>query len=364
MQILAIDVGTGTQDILLFDTDQEPENALKMVMPSPTQIVAEAIRQATAAGADVLLTGFTMGGGPCTWAVQAHVKAGYRAYATPSAARTFDDDLEAVAHMGVRIVSDDEAKRVRGARHIVMRDVDLDAIRRACEIFGVSIEPAAVGVAVFDHGAAPPGYSDRRYRFEFLAERLRAEPALTALAFLSREIPARLTRMRAVAEQVYLDCPLLVMDTPAAAVLGALEDPLVRQANECIAVNIGNQHTLAFRLHNGRVTGLFEHHTGRLTVERLDAWIEELAAGTISNEAVYSDHGHGALLLDDRPMPLDFLSVTGPRRALLRGSRHRPYFAVPYGDMMLAGCWGLVRALAMRVPALSDIMGGRSAVVL
>ena len=38
MQILAIDVGTGTQDILLFDTEKEPENALKMVMPSPTAL--------------------------------------------------------------------------------------------------------------------------------------------------------------------------------------------------------------------------------------------------------------------------------------------------------------------------------------
>jgi len=359
MQILAIDIGTGTQDILLFDTEREPENALKMVMPSPTQIVAEAIRRATAAGADILLTGFTMGGGPCTWAVQAHVKAGYRVYATPSAACTFDDDLAAVTQMGVRIVSEDEVRHLRDVHRVGMRDVDLDAIRRVFETFGVSVEPAAVGVAVFDHGAAPPGYSDRRYRFEFLAERLQAEPALTALAFLSHEVPARLTRMRAVAEQVHLNCPLLLMDTPAAAVLGALEDPRVRQARECIAVNIGNQHTLAFRLRNGRVTGLFEHHTGRLTVDRLDAWIEELAAGTIRNEDVYEDHGHGALLLEDRPMPLSFVSVTGPRRALLRGSRHQPYLAVPYGDMMLAGCWGLVRALAMRVPALEGILSGR-----
>jgi uncharacterized protein (DUF1786 family) len=65
MQILAVDIGTGTQDVLLFDTDQEPENALKMVMPSPTVLLARAIRDATRAGADLLLTGVTMGGGPC-----------------------------------------------------------------------------------------------------------------------------------------------------------------------------------------------------------------------------------------------------------------------------------------------------------
>jgi uncharacterized protein (DUF1786 family) len=46
MQILAVDVGTGTQDVLLFDTEKEPENALKLVMPSPTTRLARAIRQA------------------------------------------------------------------------------------------------------------------------------------------------------------------------------------------------------------------------------------------------------------------------------------------------------------------------------
>ena len=39
MKILAVDVGTGTQDILLFDSTKEPENCLKLVMPSPTDVV-------------------------------------------------------------------------------------------------------------------------------------------------------------------------------------------------------------------------------------------------------------------------------------------------------------------------------------
>ena len=34
--ILAIDVGAGTQDVLLFDPDREPENCLKLVLPSQT----------------------------------------------------------------------------------------------------------------------------------------------------------------------------------------------------------------------------------------------------------------------------------------------------------------------------------------
>ena len=34
MKILAIDVGTGTQDILLFDSRRAVENSVQLVMPA------------------------------------------------------------------------------------------------------------------------------------------------------------------------------------------------------------------------------------------------------------------------------------------------------------------------------------------
>ncbi len=176
MQILAVDIGTGTQDVLLFDTDREPENALKLVMPSPTVLLAQAIRAATQAGQDLLLTGVTMGGGPCAWAAEDHLKAGRRVFATPDAARTFNDDLEEVAASGVQIVDEDEAAGLSGVRHLVMRDLDYDALARAFGAFGVDLDRVdLLAVAVFDHGAAPPGVSDRLFRFEYLAERIRGE---------------------------------------------------------------------------------------------------------------------------------------------------------------------------------------------
>ncbi len=90
MRILTIDVGTGTQDILLFDADTELENSLKLVMPSPTVAIARRIRDATARGVSILLEGVTMGGGPSSWAAEDHVRSGRPVYATPDAARTFD----------------------------------------------------------------------------------------------------------------------------------------------------------------------------------------------------------------------------------------------------------------------------------
>ena len=110
MKILAVDMGTGTQDILLFDSDGPVENSIKMVMPSATQIAASRIRRATATKRPLLLTGVTQGGGPCGWALEDHLRAGGTAAATPEAAQTFDDDLEQVERMGVRVVSEDEAR--------------------------------------------------------------------------------------------------------------------------------------------------------------------------------------------------------------------------------------------------------------
>ena len=92
-RILAIDVGTGTQDILVFEAGTLIENAVQLIMPSPTVLLANRVKQATADQVDLLLTGVTMGGGPGHWAVEAHLRAGLNVYATAEAARTFDDDL-------------------------------------------------------------------------------------------------------------------------------------------------------------------------------------------------------------------------------------------------------------------------------
>jgi uncharacterized protein (DUF1786 family) len=359
MQILAVDVGTGTQDVLLFDTDKEPENALKMVMPSPTVLLARAIRDATRAGAELLLTGVTMGGGPCGWAAEDHLKAGCRLFATPDAARTFNDDLEQVEAMGVEIVSPDEAAALSGARHLTMLDLDYDALARAFATFGVELDRVdLLAVAVFDHGAAPPGTSDRLFRFEYLSERIQTGRGLAAFAFERSQIPPSMTRLQAAASTAPADQPLVAMDTAPAAVLGALEDPVTRGRAEAIVANVGNFHTLAFHLRDGAIAGLFEHHTGKLSRERMEELLAQLANGTISHRELLAEHGHGALVLDPSPGSLGFVAVTGPRRALLAGSRLNPYLAVPHGDMMMAGCWGLVRACARVLPwTASEIEG-------
>jgi len=352
MQVLAVDVGTGTQDILLYDSDREIENCLKLVMPSATLIVARQVKQATRAGRPIVLTGVTMGGGPSAWATMDHIRAGYTVYATPEAARTFDDELEKVESQGISLVSDDEAAQLGDdVARVPMRDFDFDAIRSAFGAFGIRLQPDALALAVFDHGNAPPGYSDRQFRFDYLQERIRAQNRLSAFAFRRGELPHHLTRLRAVEATANFDGPLMLMDTAPAAVLGALADPNVAARESLLAVNVGNFHVLSFRLGPAGIEGVFEHHTGEITLPQLDGFLDRLCDGTLQHRDVFDTMGHGALILEHRPMPGPaFVSVTGPRRSLMRESRHRPYFAVPFGDMMIAGCFGLLSAFAEMYP--------------
>ena len=371
-RVLAVDVGTGTQDILLFESDRTIENCFQMVMPSPTVIVADRIHRATAEGRAVLLTGRTMGGGPCGWAARDHAQAGFSCYATPDAARTLDDDLRMVEREGLQVVDDAETERIRqreGERlvEVTMRDFDGAAIRAALTAFGVDPVVDAVAVAAFDHGAAPPGVSDRRFRFDAITERVRERPDALAFAYRAEDLPADLTRLAAVAADaaLYGDAPVFVMDTGAAALAGALEDPLVRSHAECLIANIGNFHTLAFHLRDGRILSLFEHHTGMLDRAKMEGYLRELAAGTLTNERIFDDSGHGALTLDGHTPINDsatpFLAVTGPRRELLRDSALAPYEATPHGAMMLAGCFGLLRTVAALdsdfAPAIAGVLG-------
>lgn len=367
MRILAIDIGTGTQDILLFDSSQTLENCVKMVMPSPTAIAAQRIREATARRQALALTGFNMGGGPCRWALEDHLKASLAAFATPQAARTFDDDLSQVEALGVKLVSEEEAACLDGAVRVRLADLDLAAIRKALASFDIDTHFDGIALAVLDHGEAPPGVSDRIFRFDHIRRVVTGSESLLGFAYLAGDLPPYLTRMRDVVKQVDETAPSLLLDTGAAAALGALEDAQVARLRRVILVNTGNMHTMATHLEGGRLLGLFEHHTGALTPQQLDTFLDKLANGTLTHREIFDSEGHGCLILRQAATKgKPFVAITGPQRgkfaapARRGGSRPSPtyrrsglspyYQAVPHGDMMLAGCFGLLRAFAARVP--------------
>ena len=368
MRILTIDIGTGTQDIYLYDSRLDVENGFKLVLPSPTMMVHRRIKDATRHQLPVLLSGYQMGGGPSAWAAQAHARAGIPTYATEDAARTLDDELGKVEALGIRIISADEAAGLPSSvLRVEFRDFDFDTITQAFAAFGVSLSRLdAVAVAVFDHGAAPPGVSDRQFRFDYLDQRIRAKNSLSAFAYPAAEVPPILSRLRAVARSAgSVDAPLVIMDTAPAAVLGATFDPAAAAQSRKLIVNVGNFHTLAFRLGDGGLTphmgieGVFEHHTGEIDLPKLESFLRRLASGSLKHEDVFNDMGHGALVYSDRPLDLGAAEfdviVTGPRRSIFQaGAQLRPYFAVPFGDMMIGGCFGLLAAAADVLPSVRD----------
>ena len=363
MRILAVDMGTGTQDILLFDSTQPVENALHMIMPSATEIAARRIRDATREQRPVVLTGLTAGGGPCHWALEHHLEAGLPAYATPEAAKTFDDDLDNVQRMGVTLVSEDEAGGIDGER-VRLRDLDLDAIRAAFSAFDVDTRFDGLALGCLDHGASPPGYSDRLFRFDHLRRVVGERNDLRAFAYLPQELPDYLTRARTLVAAADADAPIVFLDTGPAAALGALQDLQVSAHQEQLLLNLGNMHALAFHLHGTRILSLYEHHTGEVSADQFVDFTQRLIAGTLRHEEVFESKGHGVYYADGpaRPEPVEgpshpagpFLAVTGPQRAKLRGSVLDPYFAVPHGDMMVSGCFGLLWAFAEKHPDQAD----------
>jgi len=340
MSLLAIDVGAGTQDILLYDEEVPIEGSTKMVLPSQTVLVGDRINRSRMRSRNIFLTGPTMGGGASTAAIRWHLAAGLKVFATASSARTINDNLERLAALGIAI--QDEAPE--NVDVIETGDLDLSALRQAFSLFDIDL-PKDLGVAVQDHGFSPDR-SNRIVRFEHIARAIRSGGSLKDFAF--REPPENMTRMRAVRDAlVSAGCRTLLMDTGAAAVFGVASD--LTDDRPSIIINFGNGHTIAAVLASGRITGIFEHHTDELSHEKLRRYVNELADGTIKNSEVFDDGGHGAYI-DSVPGKIERVIVTGPRRQmfLASGAIKEAVAASPGGDMMITGCIGIVQAWKRR----------------
>jgi len=385
-RILAIDVGAGTTDVLFTQPGEPLENAVKLVVPSRTRVVSAQIAAATSRGGTVVFAGETMGGGASTEAMKRHTVAGLRFVAGETAALSFADDLERVRTRGVEIVSDSEAAEMASAasgittasgvaaastrsaaeeRITVVRSGDLDSAGLCAALRHLGMDPAfdAVAVAVQDHGFCPHR-SNRAFRFSLWEKAVRERRPIGDLFYAAADVPIELTRLRAaaglaaelaaemlttgladgvLATDQAARMPVLVADTGPAALYGALPDG----TDDAVLINVGNGHTVVAVALHGCLAGVFEHHTGRLDGPGLVDRLRRFMAGGLGNDEVRADGGHGAVLAAPPPADLPLI-VTGPRRDMLSGSSLPLQFAAPHGDMMLTGCFGLLRALRDR----------------
>ena len=350
LRVLAIDVGAGTQDVLLWNSRLPVENAAKLVVPSQTQVVASRIREVTAAGRPLHLAGLLMGGGESSTAVEAHLAAGLPVSAAADAARTLHNRPDRVAEMGFRI----EEKAPEGAVTVVMGDVDLRALAGALSAFAIDLPPV-VAIAVQDHGYRS-GAGNNDVRAAYLQGLIAGGGDLADMAFTAP--PPGMTRMAAVAKAVP---GVYLMDTGAAAILGVLGDPIVSEAvrsRGAVIVNVGNMHTFAALVRGHRLYGLFEHHTGGMTPVVLRQLVDALRDGALDVDRFRQQFdGHGAALAEDYRAagPFPFVAITGPNRGRMRELGY--YEAAPHGDMMLAGSYGLVEGVLLALAAAGKPTG-------
>lgn len=345
--ILCLDIGSGTQDVLLYYPDREVENCPKLVLPAPARVLAERIRALTLRGCALHLYGHNMGGG-FGGAVRAHKAAGLPVSCTEAAAYSLADDLDSLRAQGYAITQECP----EGAEALLCADFDPAFWRQALTALGLPW-PGLVAACAQDHGFHP-GQSNRRGRF-VLWERLLVEAQGQPGCLLYDVVPPEFTRLADLQRSIG-GGP--VADTGAAAVLGGLFEPSIRDLAEergLTLVNIGNSHTVAFLLFQGRIWGVFEHHTGLLEPGRLWAQLARFRAGGLEFEEVFDDQGHGTMRLEPPTAAQGFAPtlVLGPRRGLLAG--FDVSFPAPGGDMMLTGAFGLVEGLR-----LSGRLGART----
>jgi uncharacterized protein (DUF1786 family) len=204
-----------------------------------------------------------------------------------------------------------------------------------------------VAVAVQDHGVSPKGTSNRQYRIQKMKEFLKKDPRPENLAFRGEEVPTYFLRMKSAVratKRQMSGAEIVVMDTSPAAMLGCLKDPVVEKANSVLAVNVGNGHTIAAIVEDGKILAMMEHHTNLLNSVRLEQLLIDFAEGTLSDKEVFDSGGHGLFYLQETPglSRLEKIAATGPQRNILAQASLPVHFAAPAGDVMMTGSIGLI----------------------
>lgn len=335
MNVFTLDIGKGTQDFLLYIDGENIRNCPKSVFPSPTRIVAEIIRKLAEANEDILLTGYTMGGGPSSKAIIDAAKK-VRVYSYRKPALTISDNLEIVERYGIKIVDEDfNNKKIR---KVELKDVDINFYENILSKLNLEL-PDTLVIAVQDHGFSPRE-SNRKFRFKLFEKLLKKNPYLEN--FLFKDVPPHYNRMTSVVESIRdfgestnREFNVYLIDTVFAAVAGAMLDAKEFPA---LVINFGNGHTIVAVVDKDRrIYSLMEHHTSIIKKIDFDKLIQRFIKGEVTNEEIYNQGGHGAYI--GEVVDVRDVVATGPN--ILLGFRE----ANPVGDVMIVGNLGMLELL-------------------
>lgn len=328
--VLCVDIGAMTQNGLLARPGWDCGEWPRFTMPSPALKIAQRIQELTLLKCGLWLYGKEMGGG-FGHALRAHLAAGLPASATETAAKSIHHDPEAVINMGIQIAE------FCPPGSVPIHTGDFDPAFWACLLRETDLPaPHMILACAQDHGNPAEGArTGRMHAWRALLQE-NNDPA----TWIYEKAPEKLTRLKSL--QQCTGGP--VADSATCAILGALCEPSVfeRCGREGVTIiNAGNTHTLAALVYRAKVCGIYEHHTAKRDLKLLMADLDQFRLHWLPEEEVHASGGHGAAYGEECAAAGGYTPtfILGPKRALLRD---RGTFIAPHGDMIHAGCFGLL----------------------
>ncbi len=368
--ILTIDIGKGTEDVMLFQEDTRFENSLQLVYPSMAQLLAQKMMSDNSNL--ILIDGDTIAGEP--WHKEIYRIAKTRkVIMTEQAARSLKYNLNRVRSKNIKIISDDDFHEMLNkytinnldyynklsddVSYYKLSDIYWKRLLINLELSNISIMNIEnVIICCQDHGEPENiDRSVRDFRIEEIYGKLQNNGLLEDLLVKGNKISKYLPRHRAVigsAEYIFQHLStdnFFVMDSSPAVILGAIYALQSMNIERKIILNLGNGHTLVVYVEHDKVMMIYEVHTSGVDADKIITQIRDLLSGRLTHEKVLNSGGHGVFInahfeylneLELDELLSHKLFVLGPNRKILDRVDNIE-FVHPAGSMMMAGPVGL-----------------------
>lgn len=345
---LAMDIGTGTKDVMHFSARHTLENNIKLVVPTPALVMANNLERHEG---DLRIDGYTMGGGYLAKVLRKHRAAGNRVIMEGMPAFTVRNNIEEIEAAGIEIV-----EHVDNPTHH-FDEIELPLYFDLLGRFGIDPDQIRIiGISAQDHGYNTSEESSRRNRFRYFLEHLKKDCTPRSLVFTDNDLPdvfGRLFSGASCVKRTGKNLRSVLIDTSFSAILGCFLDRNVAALDgPVLYINYGNGHTMACIMNGPQILSFFEHHTRVLKTKPqvMAGYMKRMAEGTLPTDEVFDDDGNGCFTFEPiRFSGLAGIVVTGPQHHLIRQSGLEPVIeASPGGDMMMTGPLGLLRGITMR----------------
>lgn len=289
--ILSLDIGSGTQDVLLALPGERPKIGPVSSFPPPRSASPTRIPPPHSSRSPRLAVRAQHGR---RFRRRRSGTSGSRLApaASPDAALALHDNPERVKAQGVSITP----SCPKGYAAVPLADYEPGFWDGLLSAAGLP-SPSLVVAAAQDHGHHPEGNRVGRFNlWRALLTETQGDPAAGCTTRPPRPAPGSTPSSNARAGPV--------ADTATAAVLARSPRREVAKRSQrqgVTVVNVGNSHVAAFLVFKGRILGVYEHHTGMLDTDALLFDLKEFGFGWLPDEQVRAKGGHGCAFL--APLP-------------------------------------------------------------